>query len=142
MGFGELDLHLIGEGRHERLWERLGAHVVDGEEGVRFAVWAPNARAVSVVGDWNFWSEDADPLEPQGASGVWAGVAENAREGHRYKLSVRGSDGVVRLKADPVAFRAEVPPGTASLVYRSEHSWSDDGWLQRRASTEPLTAPL
>ena len=140
--FGELDLHLIGEGRHERLWERLGAHVLDGEDGVRFAVWAPNARGVSVVGDWNVWSEGADPLEPQGSSGVWSGVAENAREGHAYKLAVRGADGVVRLKADPVAFRAEAPPGTASIVYRSTFEWSDDDWLARRESTDPLVAPL
>ena len=114
--FGELDIHLIGEGRHERLWERLGAHLLDGEGGVRFAVWAPNAREVSAVGEWNYWSEGADPLEPQGSSGIWAGVAENAREGQAYKLAVRGADGVVRLKADPVAFQAEEPPGTASLV--------------------------
>jgi 1,4-alpha-glucan branching enzyme len=140
--FGELDLHLIGEGRHERLWERLGAHPLEGEDGVRFAVWAPNAREVAVVGDWNFWSEGADPLQPQGSSGVWAGVAENAREGQAYKLAVKGSDGVVRLKADPVAFRAETPPGTASLVYRSTYEWQDDDWLARRAESDPLTAPL
>ena len=79
---GELDLHLLGEGRHERLWERLGAHPLDAEDaGVRFAVWAPNARAVSVVGDWNSWSEGVDALEPQESSGVWAGVAAHAREG-------------------------------------------------------------
>ena len=77
---GELDLHLIGEGRHERLWEQLGAHPLDDDAGVRFAVWAPSARAVSAIGDWNYWSDDADPLEPQGSSGVWAGiVAERAR---------------------------------------------------------------
>ena len=67
---GELDLHLLGEGRHERLWEQLGGHALDDEAGARFAVWAPNARSVSVVGDWNFWSEGADPLEPQASSGV------------------------------------------------------------------------
>jgi len=78
LGFGELDLHLIGEGRHERLWEQLGAHPLDDEEGVRFSVWAPNARHVSVVGDWNHWSEDADELEPQGSSGVWSGLAAMA----------------------------------------------------------------
>ena len=140
---GELDLHLLGEGRHERLWERLGAHLVGDEgDGVRFAVWAPNARGVSVVGDWNFWAEDADPLEPQGASGVWAGVAPNAREGHAYKLAVRGADGVARLKADPLAFRAEVPPATASIVYRSRHAWSDAAWLERRRATDPLEVPM
>ncbi|MGH2450654.1 MAG: 1,4-alpha-glucan branching protein GlgB [Candidatus Limnocylindria bacterium] len=140
--FGELDLHLIGEGRHERLWERLGAHLLDDEDGVSFSVWAPNAREVSVVGDWNFWSEGADPLEPQGSTGVWAVVAPNAREGQAYKLAIRGVDGVVRLKADPMAFRAELPPSTASLVYRSRHEWSDAEWLERRAASDPLSAPL
>jgi 1,4-alpha-glucan branching enzyme len=138
---GELDLHLLGEGRHERLWERLGAHPLKGG-GVRFAVWAPNARSVSVVGDWNSWSEDADPLEPQGVSGVWAGVVTNAREGHAYKLAVRGVDGVMREKADPLAFRAEAPPATASIVYRTRHAWADGDWLARRRTTDPLAAPM
>ncbi len=142
MSLGELDLHLLGEGRHERLWERLGAHPLDGEEGVRFAVWAPNARKVSVVGDWNAWNEDADVLEPQQSSGVWAGVAPGAREGHAYKLAIHGADGVTRLKADPLAFRAEAPPATASVVYRSRHSWSDGEWLARRHATDPLRAPM
>ena len=140
---GELDLHLLGEGRHERLWERLGAHPLDdGDAGVRFAVWAPNARRVSVVGDWNSWSEDADPLEPQESSGVWAGTAASAREGHAYKLAVHGADGKTRLKADPVAFRAEAPPDTASLVYRTRHEWTDGAWLGRRRATDPLYAPM
>ena len=140
---GELDLHLLGEGRHERLWERLGAHPLDAEDaGVRFAVWAPNARAVSVVGDWNSWAEGVDALEPQESSGVWAGVAAHAREGHAYKLAVHGADGVTRLKADPLAFRAEEPPATASVVYRSRYAWSDDDWLTRRRGTDPLRAPM
>ena len=140
---GELDLHLLGEGRHERLWERLGAHPLDAEDaGVRFAVWAPNARAVSVVGDWNSWGEGVDVLEPQESSGVWAGVAAHAREGHAYKLAVHGADGVTRLKADPLAFRAEEPPATASVVYRSRYTWSDDDWLTRRRGTDPLRAPM
>ncbi|HET9243305.1 MAG TPA: 1,4-alpha-glucan branching protein GlgB [Gaiella sp.] len=143
MSLGELDIHLIGEGRHERLWERLGAHPLDEEgDGVRFAVWAPNGREVSVVGNWNSWSEGADPLTPQGVSGVWAGVAPGAREGQAYKFAVRGADGVTRLKADPLAFRAEAPPGTASIVYRSRHVWSDDAWLSRRTATDPLVAPM
>ena len=142
LGFGELDFHLIGEGRHERLWEQLGAHPLDDEEGVRFSVWAPNARHVSVVGGWNYWSEGADSLEPQGSSGVWSGLAANAREGQAYKYAVRGADGVVRQKADPVAFRAEPPPGTASIVYRSRYEWGDDDWLARRAATDLLVSPL
>jgi 1,4-alpha-glucan branching enzyme len=140
---GELDLHLLAEGRHERLWERLGAHVLDDDgAGARFAVWAPNARAVSVVGDWNDWNEGAEPLEPQVSSGVWAGVAAKAREGQAYKLAVRGADGTTRLKADPFAFRAEEPPRTASVLYRSRFEWNDADWLARRAVTDPLTAPF
>ena len=116
-GLGELDLHLAGEGRHERLYERLGAHCVDG--GVRFAVWAPNARAVSVVGDWNFWSEGADPLRPLASSGIWEGVAANAAEGQRYKLpspAPTGSRGSRRTRTRRLA---EVPPENASIVYHS-----------------------
>ena len=135
---GELDLHLLGEGRHERLWEKLGAHVLD-EGGARFAVWAPNARDVSVVGDWNAWSEGRRPRPTGGLGRV--GVAADAREG-RPTSSRRGADGVARLKADPVAFRAEEPPRTASLLYRSRHVWRDADRLARRAETDPLTAPM
>jgi 1,4-alpha-glucan branching enzyme len=138
-GLGELDLHLIGEGRHERLYERLGAHVVD--DGVRFAVWAPNARAVSVTGDWNGWREKGDSLEPAGVSGVWEGIA-GASEGDRYKLAILGADGVLRLKADPYAFEAEAPPATASVVNHSRYEWGDAPWLERRQSLDPLAAPL
>ena len=140
-GLGEIDLYLAGEGRHERLYERLGAHCVDGG-GVRFAVWAPNARGVSVVGDWNYWSEGADPLTPVASSGIWEGVAENAREGQRYKLSIAGADGITRLKADPYAVFAEVPPENASIVYQSRFAWSDGEWLARRRTADPVTAPL
>ena len=140
VGIGDLDLFLFGEGRHERLWDVLGAHPQ--EEGVRFAVWAPNAAAVSVVGDWNFWSVGADPLHPQGSSGIWAGVAASAHEGQRYKLAITQADGATTLRADPVAFRAEPPPDTASTVFRSRHEWGDGAWLEHRAATDPLTAPL
>jgi 1,4-alpha-glucan branching enzyme len=140
-GLGEIDLYLAGEGRHERLYERLGAHCLD-EGGVRFAVWAPNARAVSVIGDWNYWSEGADPLRPLGTSGIWEGVAANASEGQRYKLSVAGADGITRLKADPYAAYAEVPPENASIVYRSRFAWSDDDWLARRRAADPITQPI
>ncbi len=86
--------------------------------------------------------EGVDVLEPQESSGVWAGVAAHAREGHAYKLAVHGADGVTRLKADPLAFRAEEPPATASVVYRSRYTWSDDDWLTRRRGTDPLRAPM
>ena len=140
MRLGELDLHLAGEGRHERIYERLGAHVVD--EGVSFAVWAPNARAVSVVGDWNQWDGRVNPLELLGSSGIWAAVVPEASEGDGYKYEVHGADGQLRLKADPFAFYAEVPPKTASKIYTSRYEWNDSAWLERRHASEPLKEPL
>jgi 1,4-alpha-glucan branching enzyme len=141
-GLGELDLYLAGEGRHERLYERLGAHVDDETGGVRFAVWAPNARAVAVVGDWNRWDASVDALGQRGSSGIWEAVVPGAGEGDRYKLAIHCSDGAVRLKADPYAFRAELPPANASVVYRSRHDWADDEWLQGRRQRDPLEQPL
>jgi 1,4-alpha-glucan branching enzyme len=137
-GLGELDLHLAGEGRHERIYEHLGAHVTN--RGVRFAVWAPNARAVSVVGDWNRWDGRVDRLELAGVSGIWQGLVTGATEGDRYKFEVHGADGNLRIKADPYARAAEVPPKTASVVYRSRYRWSDDEWMSARV--EPLDRPL
>ena len=138
---GDLDLYLHGEGRHERLYERLGAHVQD-DGTVRFAVWAPNARAVSAVGDWNYWSVDADRMQQLGVSGIWEGVAANAREGQRYKFAITGRDGTTDQKSDPYATFAEVPPETASIVYRSRYTWSDDDWIARRRSANPLEQPF
>ncbi len=137
---GALDLHLAGEGRHERIYEQLGAHVVDG--GVSFAVWAPNARKVSVVGDWNRWDGNVDPLEPTGSSGIWQALVPQAGEGAKYKFEVVGLDGHLRLKADPFAFAAEVPPKTASIVFRSGYTWRDDTWLARRRAEDLLVRPL
>ncbi|MBA2460176.1 MAG: 1,4-alpha-glucan branching protein GlgB [Actinobacteria bacterium] len=137
---GELDLHLAGEGRHERIYEQLGAHIVDG--GVSFAVWAPNARKVSAVGDWNGWDGTVDPLEPAGSSGIWRTLVGEAGEGAKYKFEVVGADGKLRLKADPFAFAAEVPPKTASVVYRSSYEWQDDAWLTERRARDPLARPL
>ena len=140
MKLGELDLHLAGEGRHERIYERLGAHVT--EDGVAFAVWAPNARGVSVVGDWNLWDGRAQPLEPQGSSGIWAALVPEASEGDAYKFEVHGADGHLRLKSDPFAFHAEIPPKTASRIYRSRYEWADDDWLERRRSFDQLREPI
>jgi 1,4-alpha-glucan branching enzyme len=130
---GDIDLHLIGEGTHRRLWEVLGAHAVnetDVEQGVRFSVWAPNAQRISVVGDWNYWSEGADDLAMQGTSGVWVGVAVHARPGQSYKFALTGSDGVTRMKADPMARQAEMPPSNASVVVGPvDFAWSDTKWV-------------
>src|SRR5207302_6301630 len=111
---GEVDLHLFGEGRHERLWTVMGAHGRDG--AVSFAVWAPNARQVSVVGDFNDWDGDADPMRTLGSSGVWEAVVAGVESGARYKYQLVTADGRVVQKADPFAFAADVTPGTSSVV--------------------------
>ncbi|MFD0782431.1 1,4-alpha-glucan branching protein GlgB [Micromonospora azadirachtae] len=138
---GELDLHLIGEGRHERLWEVLGARVFD--EGVAFAVWAPNARGVRVIGEFTGWApDDGWPMRSLGASGVWEIFVPGVSVGTRYKYRVLGADGRWRDKADPLAAYAEVPPSTASVVHRSTYEWSDAAWLDRRAKTQPHQEPM
>ena len=141
---GELDLHLAGEGRHERLHERLGAHVleIDGVVGTAFAVWAPNAAAVSVVGDFNSWDGRLHPMRSLGASGVWELFVPDVAPGARYKYELRTATGELRLKADPFALSAEHPPQTDSVVHRSRHEWQDEEWLERRAATDLLAQPV
>jgi 1,4-alpha-glucan branching enzyme len=142
---GEVDLHLFGEGRHERLWEVLGAHVRvhDGMAGVSFAVWAPNAQAVRVVGDWNFWDGRVHPMRSLGASGVWELFMPGVTAGSRYKYELVTAAGDLILKSDPFAFATEVPPDTASVVAAApEHQWSDAEWLERRAAADDLTLPM
>ena len=137
----ELDLHLIAEGRHERLWTVLGARVRD--DGVAFAVWAPNAEGVRVVGDFTGWGpHDGWPMRSLGRSGVWELFVPGAAEGHRYKYRVLGRDGTWREKADPMATRTEAPPATASVVHRTRYEWGDAGWLHRRARQRPHERPM
>jgi 1,4-alpha-glucan branching enzyme len=138
--FGELDVYLAREGRHERLYEKLGAHVV--QNGVTFAVWAPTAREVSVVGDFNAWEPGAHPLQNIGDAGIWAAVVEGAEHGQRYKYAVTGADGRTLQKADPFAFATEVPPHTASVVYRSSYEWKDADWIAQRHEGEPHARPI
>src|SRR5215217_3492864 len=141
---GELDLHLVGEGRDEHLWERLGAHVreLDGVRGTAFAVWAPSARAVSVVGDFNFWDGRMHPMRSLGSSGIWEVFLPEVQPGARYKYEIVAPDSEIRLKADPVAFEAEVPPKTASVVHEPQHVWADEEWLAKRRESEPLKGPM
>jgi 1,4-alpha-glucan branching enzyme len=141
---GDLDLHLSGEGRHERLYERLGAHVreLEGVTGTAFAVWAPNALSVSVVGDFNSWDGRLHPMRSLGASGIWELFVPDLGPGTRYKYELRTATGDVRLKADPLAFQAEHPPQTASIVHRSRYEWGDEEWLERRAQTDLVRRPL
>jgi 1,4-alpha-glucan branching enzyme len=141
---GELDLHLAAQGRHEQLYEKLGAHVleVDGVVGTAFAVWAPSARSVSVVGDFNDWDGRIHPMRTLGAAGIWELFVPGVHEGARYKYEIRTPAGFVQLRADPVALATEVPPQTASVVYRPRHEWHDEGWLDERAAQNQLARPM
>ena len=144
---GELDLHLIGEGRHHRLWTVLGAHprVHQGVAGVSFAVWAPNARAARVVGDWNFWDGRVHQMRSLGSSGVWELFIPGVEPGARYKYELITPDRHLSLKADPLAFATEVPPGTASIIAAPPaHAWSeaDERWRAERASVRAHERPL
>jgi 1,4-alpha-glucan branching enzyme len=141
---GDLDLHLFGEGRHRRLWEVLGAHcrVHDSMAGVSFAVWAPNAHAARVVGDWNFWDGRVHQMRSLGSSGVWELFIPGVGPGARYKFELIGSDGQLHLKADPMAMATEVPPGTASVVAGPPaHAWRDAEWMAARADPDNVSAP-
>ncbi|WP_420822832.1 1,4-alpha-glucan branching protein GlgB [Allostella humosa] len=135
---GDLDLHLIGEGRHFALGDCLGSHAmtIDGVPGVRFAVWAPNARRVAVVGDFNSWDDRRHPMRLRHGSGVWELFIPRLAAGERYKYAILGADGGrLPLKADPVATRTEMPPSTASVVPDGfGHDWQDDAWMTGRAA--------
>jgi 1,4-alpha-glucan branching enzyme len=145
---GEVDLHLIGEGRHERLWQVLGARersypTLHGTvSGVSFAVWAPNARGVRVTGDFDYWQQRAYPMRSLGSSGVWELFVPGVGSGSKYKFAVLGADGQWRDKADPMAFATEAPPATASVVFTSRHEWGDGDWLRARGETQLYRAPM
>ena len=141
---GTLDLYLLGEGRHEQLYERLGAHLreIDGVSGTSFAVWAPAARSVSVVGDFNSWDGRLHPMRSLGSSGLWELFVPDLAEGARYKYEIRTQTGELRLKADPVAFQAEVAPGTASIVHRPAHAWRDQDWMRARETADPIAGAM
>ncbi|WP_144881048.1 1,4-alpha-glucan branching protein GlgB [Microbacterium paraoxydans] len=141
---GDLDLHLIAEGRHERLWEALGAHprTQGDEQGVSFAVWAPDASAVRVVGDHNGWNGESHAMRSLGASGVWELFVPDLPVGTRYKYQIRTRSGAWVLKADPMALAAQVPPETASVVTASSYVWEDGAWMTRRAATHAVAQPL
>jgi 1,4-alpha-glucan branching enzyme len=139
---GELDLHLIAEGRHEKLWTVLGARP-RGDTGVAFAVWAPSARGVQVIGDVAGWGPyDGWPMRSLGSSGVWELFVPNARTGTKYKYKILGRDGVWREHADPLAQHTEVPPATASVVFQSEYEWQDSDWMTRRAGKQAISEPM
>ncbi len=143
---GELDVHLLAEGTHLRAFERLGAHprTFDEVAGVAFAVWAPSARNVSVVGDFNNWDGRRLPMRRRVEAGVWEIFVPHATAGQRYKFELHGQDGaLLPQKADPYAFQAEMRPATASVVHGlPEYEWRDAGWHSRRAATADRSAPV
>ncbi|MFJ5535460.1 histone H1-like repetitive region-containing protein, partial [Streptomyces sp. NPDC093261] len=141
---GELDLHLIGEGRHEQLWQVLGAHPMthQGVVGTRFSVWAPNARGVRVAGGFNHWDGTGHPMRSLGSSGVWELFVPGIGEGELYKFEITRPDGSRTLRADPLARRTEAPPHTSSIVHVSHHEWHDEEWLAHRADLPVHEAPF
>ena len=143
---GEVDVHLINEGRHEQLWDVLGAHVhtyANGVTGTAFAVWAPSARGVRVKGDFNSWDGREHPMRQIGTSGVWELFVPDVGTGARYKFLILGADGEWREKADPMAFHTEIPPLTSSVVFESTYTWGDDAWMTKRAQGNvPTEEPM
>jgi 1,4-alpha-glucan branching enzyme len=143
---GELDLHLLGEGNHLASYRKLGAHLIvhDGVEGVAFAVWAPNARRTSVVGDFNDWDGRRMPMRRRPEIGCWELFVPSLQSGCLYKYEMLGPDeNLLPLKADPYAFSAERPSGTASIVAaESQHVWHDAAWLTERAKFNDRSAPI
>jgi 1,4-alpha-glucan branching enzyme len=145
---GEVDLHLVGEGRHEELWNVLGARMreysgpMGSVRGVSFAVWAPRAKAVRVIGDFNDWDGRVHPMRMIGSSGVWELYVPDVGVGHVYKYEIRGADDVVRTKADPMARRTETPPNTGSVVDESGHEWADTAWMAERRGRNPHSGAM
>ncbi|RLB41568.1 MAG: 1,4-alpha-glucan branching enzyme, partial [Deltaproteobacteria bacterium] len=141
----EDDLYLFNEGTHFRLYKRLGAHPIATIEGsgTYFAVWAPNAEAVSVMGDFNDWSKDSHNLSPSGSSGIWHGFVPGVDKGVRYKYHIRSRYNSYSVdKADPFAFFNEAPPRTASIVWDLSYQWHDEQWMQERGSRNSLESPI
>jgi 1,4-alpha-glucan branching enzyme len=143
---GELDMYLITEGRHENLWDVLGSHVRRDSEGeligTAFAVWAPNARSVSLICDNNFWDRKSNPMIPLGSNGLWEIFIPDLGPGTKYKFAIEGRDGKWVDHADPMARQTEVPPHTASIVNESNYQWSDASWMTNRAMYQPWKSPV
>ena len=145
---GELDLHLIGEGRHERLWDVLGAHYRPGAgplgttSGTSFAVWAPHAQAVRVIGDFNDWTGTLHAMRNMGSTGVWELFVPGLTAGSNYKFELLTRSGDWVRKADPMARYTEIPPKTASVIGETAYEWADAGWLTDRSATDPHNRPM
>ena len=142
---GAVDLHLFNEGRHTKLYEKLGAHPVEheGQIGIMFRVWAPNARRVSVIGEWNGWDKRVTEMTTVGGSGIWEGFVPGLQRGTVYKYHLVSNRGGYAVdKADPYGFRQETPPKTGSMIWDLNYSWSDESWLASRATRNGLSAPI
>ena len=142
---GELDLYLFGQGNHHKIYEKLGAHPmeINGVGGVYFAVWAPNARNVSVIGNFNVWHGGKHQMRVLGSSGVWELFIPDIGVGEVYKYEVKDKSGNIFEKSDPYGFQFEVRPKTGSIVADiSKHQWADEQWMERRRNTDPLRQPI
>ncbi|MCO6455763.1 MAG: 1,4-alpha-glucan branching protein GlgB [Pirellulaceae bacterium] len=143
--WSDFDRYLFGEGRHTRVYERMGAQLrtIDGVSGTNFSVWAPNARGISVVGDFNGWDGRMHPMRKLVPSGIWEIFVPQVGAGQKYKFRVRTCDGEIIDKSDPYGFAAELPPHTASLVTDpGTYAWGDQQWLERRRQSDPLHQPI
>ncbi|MFN5068708.1 MAG: 1,4-alpha-glucan branching protein GlgB, partial [Bacteroidota bacterium] len=143
--FTDYDIELFKSGKHYRLYEKLGSHIVEhqGASGVYFAVWAPNARYVSVIGNFNSWNKGAHPLQPRwDGSGIWESFIPRIGQGEVYKYFINTKDNEDLEKGDPYAFFWEVPPMTASIVWDLKYKWSDNKWMKKRAAINALNAPI
>ena len=141
---GDMDLHLFNEGNHRQLWQVLGSHAraMDDVTGVSFAVWAPNAVRVSVVGEFCQWDGRRYPMRQMGSSGVYEIFIPEVEPGFLYKYEIKTKTGAIRLKADPVGFAMELPPGTATRVFESQHEWADGDWMEQRKSRDWVHEPM
>ena len=139
------DLYLFNEGSHYRVYEKMGAHLAaaDGQPGTIFSVWAPNARHVYVIGNFNEWNHESHPLRPRGTSGIWEGFIPGAGKGSLYKFHIVSNQHGYRAdKTDPVGFLTEKPPRTASVVWDLDFSWNDRDWMKKRAERNSIHAPM
>lgn len=142
---GPLDLYLFGKGRHYELYKILGAHLIEhqGVHGVKFAVWAPSAKGVSVVGDFNYWNGQVNPMRSLGSSGVWELFIPGLQHGEKYKFEIKTQTNEVLVKADPYAFSSELRPATASIVASVDHfQWEDQEWIDRRIENKNKSKPI
>ncbi|MBT8375962.1 MAG: 1,4-alpha-glucan branching protein GlgB [Bacteroidia bacterium] len=144
--FTEFDINLFRAGKHYKLYEKFGSHMltIDGVEGTYFAVWAPSAKSVSVIGDFNFWLEGDHQLNVRwDSSGIWEGFIPGATKGHAYKYKIQSHNGDLKTeKADPYARRNEHPPKTASIIWDDDYKWEDSKWLKKRKKHNALDAPF